>query len=377
MRRGRILIYLALIIILGSVTGYLLLQRNVFQRPSEPEEIVVESEPVIDMVEVVVITQYTPRGTIIDENLLTTIEIPRNDAVTGIFFSDMSAVVNRRAKFDLDSGIPLTASMLVDSAAALSATGSLTALNIPIGQVAVSIPISRLSSISYAPRPGDHVSVIVTMMFVDIDSEYQTRLPNEFYPVIGPVTNEETNVLTLSPGGGGKDIQDSIYSFQGRTELDPLLNEMIYVTPQERQRPRLVSQILLADATVLHVGDFDYKDEPQEVAGAAGGEEVVEPPVPEEGQATTPEQNPPDVITLIVSPQDAVTLNYLMVSGAQMTLALRATGDDTTFSTEAATLQFLLDEYNITLPAKLPYSVESSVNDLSLPVLKNDISTSE
>ena len=375
MRRGRILIYLALIIILGSVTGYLLLQRNVFQRPSEETAVVVEPEPVIETMEVVVVTQNTPRGTILNETLLATIEIPKNDAISGLFFSDMAAVVNRRAKFDLDSGIPLTASMLVDSADALSATGSLAALNIPRGQVAVSIPISRLSSVSYAPRPGDHVSVIVTMMLIDIDSEYQTRLPNEFYPVIGPVTNEETNVLTLNLGGS-QEIGDTVYSFQGRTEMDPLLNELMYILPQERQRPRLVSQILLADATVLRVGDFDLKDEPEEVPAGEGAEEAVEPPVPE-GEETVQVQVPPDVITLIVSPQDAVTLNYLMVSNVQMTLALRATGDDTVFSTESATLQFILDEYNITLPAKLPYSLEPRLGDPQLPTLRNDVPTPE
>ena len=78
------------------------------------------------------------------------------------------------------------------------------------------------------------------------------------------------------------------------------------------------------------------------------------PPV--EGEVVTPEApKPPDVITLVVNPQDAVTLNYLIFSGAQLTLALRGTGDDSIELTEAATLQFLLDQYNISVPAKLPY----------------------
>ena len=377
MRRGRIIIYLALIIILGSVAGYLLIQRGIFQQPSETEVMVVDPEPVIEMVEVVVITQNTPRGTIIDETLLTTIEIPKNDAVSGIFFNDMAAVVNRRAKFDLDSGIPLTASMLVDSAEALSATGSLAALNIPRGKVAVSIPINRLSSVSYAPRPGDHVSVIVTMMFVDLDSEYQTRLPNEFFPLLGPLSSEEMVLLTVGLAVEGDieafDKTDTAYFYQGKTELDPLLNELMYVTPQEVQRGRMVSQMVLTDATVLHVGDYDFKDKPEEVSVGEGAEELVEPPpVPEQGQEVIAEEKPPDLITLIVSPQDAVTLNYLMISGARMTLALRATGDDSDISTESATLQFVLDEYQITLPAKLPYGTEPRTDSLDLPVLEND-----
>jgi pilus assembly protein CpaB len=219
------------------------------------------------------------------------------------------------------------------------------------------------------------------MMFVDLDSEFQTRLPNEFFPMWGPVSTEEEIILTSGLAVEGSteifDKTDTIYFFQGRTELDPLLNELMYVVPPEIQRARMVSQMLLPDATVLQVGDFEFKDEPEEVLVGPEGGEIVEPPVPEDPEAQVAEDKPPDVITLIVEPQDAVTLNYLMLSGAEMTLALRATGDDSAFSTESATLQFVLDEYNITLPAKLPYGTEPRVDELSLPVLENDLEVPE
>jgi pilus assembly protein CpaB len=287
-----------------------------------------------------------------------------------MFFTDMASVVGRRAKFDLDSGIPLTASMLVDSAEALSATGSVAALSIPRGKVAVSIPISRLSSISYAPRPGDHVSVIVTMMFVDVDSEYQTRLPNEVVQVTGPISSEETNLISLGL------LKGELVTFQGRTELDPLLNELVYVVPAEQQRGRLVSQTLLPDVMVLQVGDFAIEEEAVTTPETTEDQVPTEPqPVPEpEAAPVTPEvKELPDVITLIVNPQDAVTLNYILFSGAELTLALRAADDDSITATESATLQFLLDEYNITMPAKLPYGTEPRVDDLALPVLENDV----
>jgi len=374
MRRGRVFIYLALIIILGLVAAFVLFQRFSSQTPTEVAGDVVVPTPIPDDITVVVVTQNTPRGTLIDETLLTTISLPKNDAVEGIFFNDLASVVGRRAKFDLDSGIPLTASMLVDSAGALSATGSLTALQIPRGKIAISIPISRLSSVSYAPRAGDHVSIIVTMMFVDIDSEFQTILANEVYSVVGP-------------GGSGEEgpplitallMRDSLMPLLGRTELDPLLNELVYVSPAERQRTRLVSQILLPDVEVLQVGNFPLIEEKvPEVAIAPVEGGVIEPspeplpePVPVEEQAAPPE---PDIITLIVSPQDAVTLNYLMYSGAELTLALRATGDDSVEETESATLQFLIDEYNITVPAKLPYGSEPRIDVLTPPVLENDL----
>jgi pilus assembly protein CpaB len=365
MRRGRIFIYLALIIILGLVAAYLLFVRN-DQTPTEPGAIMPEPTPVVQNLEVVVVAQNTPRGTMLNETLLTTIEIPENDAVSSMFFTDMAMVVGRRAKFDLDSGIPLTASMLVDSAEALSSTGSVAALTIPKGKVAVSIPINRLSSVSYAPRPGDHVSIIVTMMFIDIDSEFQTRLPNRVVSVMGPISTEETSMITLGL------IQNETIALQGRTELDPILNELVYVVPAEQQRGRLVSQTLLPDVTVLQVGDFPLEEEEEPQAPAP--EEQVAEPVPEPQPTPVPvETKPPDVITLVVSPQEAVTLNYMLFSGAEFTLALRAYGDDSIEATESATLQFLLDEYNITMPAKLPYGTEPRVNDPELPALENDV----
>jgi pilus assembly protein CpaB len=79
----------------------------------------------------------------------------------------------------------------------------------------------------------------------------------------------------------------------------------------------------------------------------------------------------PKYITLIVSPQDAVTLNYLMYSGAgggaALTLALRSAGDDTRIQTEAVTLQFLLDQYRIPVPVKLPYGMEPKTDRLVEP----------
>ncbi len=375
MRRGRIFIYLAVIIILGLVAVYILYQRGSLPPAAEPSEVVVvEVTPMVENVEyidVVVVTQNTPRGKKLDETLLTTIQMPKNDAVSGMFFTDMASVVGRRAKFDLDSGIPLTASMLVDSAEALSTTGSVAALTIPRGKVAISIPISRLSSVSYGPRPGDHVSVIVTMMFVDVDSEYQTRLPNEVIQATGPVASEDVNLLSMGF------LQSESGILQGRTELDPLMNELIYVVPSEQQRGRLVSQTLLPNVMVLQVGDFKLEEEevmtPEVTLPEDEPEEPVPAPEPEAEPVVTPVVEPPDVITLIVDPQDAVTLNYLLFSGAELTLVLRAADDDSITTTESATLQFLLDEYNITMPAKLPYGTEPRVDDPELPVLEKDV----
>lgn len=386
MRRGRIFFYLAFIIILLVVAGFVIWQRF-FNAPGTPiaEQPTPEATPV-NLVDVIVVTQPIPRGALIDETVLGVVPIPREVLIQGMF-TDMASVVGRQAKFDLDAGIPLTASMLVDSAEQLSSTGSTAALSIPAGSVAVSIPISRLSSVSYAPRSGDHVIVIASMLFVDIDTDYQTILPNQAGSVLSPGagivigsgTGDETgtqfqadetaNNITARIVGGGS------FSILGRTELDPVLNELIYVIPSESQRPRLVSQTLLKDVIVLHIGDFKYPaqeeaEREQEIIAAQEAQQQQEQnqqPVPE-ATAEPEGPNPPDLITLVVSPQDAVTLNYMMYAGAELTLALRAAGDTSSVDTEAATLQFLLDTYNIPIPAKLPYGIEPRVDELFSPL---------
>jgi pilus assembly protein CpaB len=231
--------------------------------------------------------------------------------------------------------------------------------------VAVSIPISRLSSVSYAPKRGDHVNVITSLIFLDVDTAFQSRLPNNTASVIAPGTTLEgitSLAAELSPSGT---------SF-GRSELDPLLEETFYLIPSEPQRPRLVSQTLIQNVIVLQMGDFPLEEEKKE--------EVLPTPTPEPGQPPAPtpiateEPGPiaPDVITLIVTPQDAVALNYLIFSGAELTLALRSPNDDQVIQTEAVTLQFLLDQYNIPIPVKLPYAMEPRLDDLLQPTLVND-----
>ena len=148
----------------------------------------------------------------------------------------------------------------------------------------------------------------------------------------------------------------------------------MYLVPSEPQRTRIVSQTILQDVIVLHVGNFPLIDE-------EGREiEIIQPTQPPEGQQQqtelepqAPSQQAPDIVTLIVLPQDAVTLNYLIYSGAELTLALRRVGDGTQTLTDAVTLQYLLDVYRIPVPAKLPYGIQPRVDDPEPPVLENDI----
>jgi len=367
MRRGRVFIYLALIIILGLVAFVVVWQR--FLVPSNQGTTTeAQPTPVITTVNIIVLTQRVARGAALTADVMGMIPIQQELFIQGMF-TNISDAEGKLAKFDLDSGIPLTSSMVVDSAEQLSSTGSNAALTIPRGMVAISIPINRLSSVSYAPRPGDHVNVIVAMNFIDLDPDFQTALPNRNIGVIAP----GTGTGTISGQGGGEELSgaggasaefqtSSIVAVSGggggvvgRVVTDPVLAQTFYHVPSEQyQRLRMVSQNLLQDAVVLQVGNFSIKDEVEPVSPEAE-------PTPQPGGAQPtpmPEPPAPDLITLIVTPQDAITLNYLIYSGARLTMALRPAGDDTRVNTESVTLQYLLEQYNVSVPAKLPTGMQ-------------------
>jgi pilus assembly protein CpaB len=247
-----------------------------------------------------------------------------------------------------------------------SAVGSYASSQIPPGYVAISVPISKLTSVSYALQPGDHVTVLVALLLEELDPNFQSKLPNTTAKVEAPgttggkdSTGPTTSTITITGGSGAT---------QGRTELDPVLNKPVYVQPSEPQRPRVVTQVLVSDAMVLGVGRF-----PKE-GGPGGGDSTAPQPTPQAGQPTptpTPVTNPPvsddpEMITLVVTPQDAVTLNYVMLNrGAIINLVLRSAADNKTSKTEAVTLQFLMDQYNIPFPSKLPYGLEPRVDSLN------------
>jgi hypothetical protein len=74
----------------------------------------------------------------------------------------------------------------------------------------------------------------------------------------------------------------------------------------------------------------------------------------------------------MVNPQDSISLNYFVYSGAMLSMTLRNPNDTSRFAAESATLTSLLTQYNISLPSKLPYAAQPKVEVLIPPVLPND-----
>jgi pilus assembly protein CpaB len=151
-------------------------------------------------------------------------------------------------------------------------------------------------------------------------------------------------------------------SRQGRTELDPTLQQPFYAIPSEGQRPRLVCQMILQNVVVLKLGNFETQV-PSTDPNAT--------PSPAQAQ----QQVNPDIVTLMVNPQDSISLNYFVYSGATLSLSLRNPNDTSRFAAESATLTSLLTQYNISLPSKLPYATQPRIDTLVPPVLPNDAVT--
>jgi pilus assembly protein CpaB len=263
--------------------------------------------------------------------------------------------------------------MLTDSTDGIAEGGSDTALLIPAGMVAFPIPIDRFSSLAYGLRAGDHVNVIATMLMVDVDGNFQTQLPNNTAALLSPggavlsgsqSADQVSTTITIDPlldALTAQVVSGGSASPQGQGVVDPQTGQSFYTVPAEPQRPRLVSQTLLQDIVVLHVGNFLYTDtEGNEVQPQSNSVDAA-------GNAVPASVNPPDLITLIVTPQDAVTLNYLVYAGAELNLALRSSGDDSIVTIEAVTLEYLLNSYNIPVPTKLPYGLSPRIDTLMSP----------
>ena len=349
MRRGRLVIFLALILIVGLVVGGLII-RQVLSRVSA------RVTPTPTSMQVIIANQRIPQGGKITDDNIGWIDIPQDKVSEVTFTMDRKGdIVGKIARYALEPGVVITRPMVAETAAELAPSGPEWAALIPPGMTAISVPTSRLGAVAYGVADGAHINVNACLLFLDVDPSFQSILPNYTAIVSGTgYLPEKLPVLSLGINSGGA------VSAQGRLELEPALQQPFYAVPSEAQRPRLVCQMIFQDVVVMRIGDFPLRMT------------TLATPVPTGQEQQIPS---PDIVTLIVSPQDSVTLTYLIYSGAKLTLTLRNAGDESRMATEAATLQYLLSQYNIPVPAKLPYASQPRIDELAPPIMPNDIVT--
>lgn len=320
----------------------------------------------IPMVELVIAVQQIPRGFTIPPNAVTTRRWPAESAPASAIF-DVEVVIGKKARTDIFREQPILTNMLVEDLANLANIGSDAAAILPNNRVAVSVPMDRITSVAYAIQPGDRVDVMVTLLFVDIDPVFQSIEPN--------------NVTIVDP-----DSLEAVLQINGRFDgafnIGGGVTKSVVVGPSEQQRPRMVSQRTVQEALVVWVGNFPIDGRLFKVVPTPTPVPTVDPN-PEGGNtnnraratvANTPVPPRPDIVTLAVSPQDAVVLTWMMEARLPITFALRSATSTSQVPTEPVNLQYITDTFRIDIPGRVDYSIEPAPDSIRQLFIGNRIS---
>ncbi len=355
-RGGRILLFLVVLIVILIAVVFLVLGGNLLG--PAPQQQAVPTEP---MVSILVVGQPLKINDQVKPEAVSTMMIPPS-AYNEKMITQPEEVVDKYAVMPLDQGIPFIRGMVSDRPG-LNQPGSEAARVIQPGLVAITLPLNWQSGVAFGIRDGDRVNVIATTLFVDVDLSFsihpaqQLRSGRQRGRAAGCLharhTGHEQRRRWQPPGWG-------------RAELDPVLNQAVYLIPSEAQRPRLVSQQILQDVQVLHVGFFPCKTSSRRRALPPPGEV---PPGQQAQPTPPPVVRAPEVITLIVTLAGCGGADLPALRRRQVHLYLRAPDDTSRIETEAATLQYILSQYAIPVPAKLPYAIQPRVDRLLDPQL--------
>lgn len=361
MNRTRLILILVILILLAVVVVVVLLPTL---NPAPPPTQVVDTsgaqvEQVVPQttalptatpmvfVDLVLAIQEINRGQVIPPNAVAIVPWPQqSQPFNGI--TNLEDVVGRIARTDIFREQPILTNMVVDDLTSLARVGSDAAAVLPNGLRAVALPIDRLTNPAYAIQDGDRVDLIISLLFVDVDEVFQSLVPNRI------------TLITRDPESGALVLSTSI---EGRPDSTALGEALI--SPSERQRPRLVTQMTIQDAFVVHVGNFPPD-------GRFIGEPPTPTPIPveeqEEGQGTPPPPTPtparPDIITLGVTPQDAVVIQWLIEARVPVSLALRSATDTARVATDDVTLDYIMTNFGIELPTRAPYTIEPAIRSI-------------
>jgi pilus assembly protein CpaB len=308
----------------------------------------------LTFIDIVISVQELSRGTIIPPNAVALRPFPEQ-SVPFNAVTNLEDVIGKTARTDIYREEPILSNMIVDNFQSLARVGSDAAAILPNGLRAISLPVDRLTSVAYGIQDGDRVDLIVSLLYVDVDEVFQSITPNN----ITLYTQDEEGGITLLEGIAGR--LDS-------TALGPVI-----VGPSERQRPRLITQMTIQDALIVHVGNFPPD-------GRFIGVPPTPTPVPvdeETGEGTPPPPTPtparPDIVTLGVTPQDAVVITWLIEAKVPVTLAIRPVNDTSRSPTTEVSLDYIMSTYGIELPPRAPFSIEPAIRSIRQLVAGSEI----
>lgn len=322
-----------------------------------------EPQPTIPVVEVVIAIQDIPRGSRIIPDSVRRIEFLEPYAPFNAIQNE-EAIIGQIARTAIFREQIITDNLVVPNLSEIADVGSDAAAILPTNRVAVAVPIDRIGSVAYAIQPGDRVDVIASFLFVDVETESQAMGPAPKH-LISITQEEETQGAEVEIQEVG--IRGEFDSFLTSGLTVPYLDGMA-----EEQRPRLASQRTVQDALVIFVGDapedgrmFTAAPTPTPVQETEPEEPADAAPVTQDGTpVATPEPSRPSVVTLGVSPQDAVVLAWLTEARTPMTFALRSASSTSRVNTDPVTMGYIMSRFNILVPEKFSYALEPAITSL-------------
>ncbi len=329
-------------IVLFAVWSYRVKGTLPFQLPGLPQSALYTPTPTITptptptpvMGKAVIATRPIAVGEKLGKENLKLAPIPQSEIPDGAT-ADPRVLYGLLARRPISAGEVVTTKMAVPPGKVFG-EGSLLAQMLKPGQVAIALPVKgALATVGYAPRAGDLVDIVVTFTFVNLDQDFQTKLPNR--------------VLVL-----GENVENHTYAFYPAAELgklakeDPAIAVPVYVIPAKGQRPRMVAQLTIQNARVLYFGHDLWPKTPVPTP------EKTPRPAPK--PTATPGPQKPDTMVLAVSPQDAVVLNYFIKRHALITLTLGSAlgGHEQPLQTVPVTLDYIVQNFGV--PASAPFS---------------------
>jgi len=345
-RRTIALIGLIIIAIAVAVGAFVWRSRSGGAEPSP------EATPESAMVSIVVAINNLDRGKEIQPGMVEVVPWPEDRLPpyyqAGLYYNDPEQVYGMTLRTFVPQGMPLVRSMLSEGPVGLTETGSEISLSIPAGKRAVAIPLDMLGAVAWLIQPGDHVDVMASWTFVDLDEEFQTPLPNEW-------------VILECPEGA------LCSGTMGRMELLPT-GQTVLVYPTGPGMSRYVAQVTIQDAVVLRVGAAE-QSAPTSVPGGEG-----QAPPPEEATPPPPASAAQPVV-LVLDAQDALVLKALLELRADVDLVLRGADDQERVTTEQVTLEYITSQYGIDPPPKLPYGATTPLlNRLQNAMMESAVS---
>jgi len=326
MNRSRVLILLGILLLVGAVAVLVILPPLL-----TPPTVVDQSPtpvPEIPTTEILVAAQNIPRGSVIVSETAILTKWPIDSLPPAdLIITDQKKVDQKIARTDILRGQPILESLIATDPKALTARGGDASLFIPPGKVAMAFPIDKLTSVGYAIGSGDHVDLLVSFSIVDANQEGQ-------YAIV-PFNRDLVDELIAA----GMQPADAVAKAIGDAA-------------NAHVEPRLLSQLTLQNVEVLHVGTWPMEGILALPTPTLSPEQkAAQPAVPGGTPTVTPPR--PDMLILLVDQQQALILQWLEREGSiNINLVLRAAGDNAPVSTETVSYQYILTNFNITIPPK-------------------------